>query len=271
MAATAGRGVGAGDDVVVGVAAGAAAGDLGVGAGPTAAGRRSARSRTNAAPPSPRTKPSRPRSNGRDAAAGSSLRRDRARRLPKVARPIGVTARSQAPARQTSTSPSRSQCRPISRAWLPLAQAAESASAGPERPRSRRTRSIVDSRVLVRVVDPRAARAGGRPPRAASTRRRGRAPGRPAPRGAAPRAGVAQGRLDAPDARAAPAGAAPRTRGDRSPGGQGIALDLAGDPAGVVGRSGTGRPRSTPDRPASRFASIVREVAAQRASRPRRP
>src|SRR5207302_3045568 len=95
-------------------------------------------------PPSLITKPSRPRSKGRDAARGSSLRRDRARRLPKPASDIGLTAMSQAPARHTSTQPSRSQARAWAKATLPLAQAAEIDAAGPESPRAAIVRSTRD-------------------------------------------------------------------------------------------------------------------------------
>ena len=51
-----------------------------------------------------------------EAACGSALRRDSARKLPKPAIAIGVAAMSQAPARQASTQPSSSQRRACARA-----------------------------------------------------------------------------------------------------------------------------------------------------------
>ncbi len=82
-------------------------------------------------PPSPKTKPSRPRSNGREAVSGESFRRVKALRLPNPATPIGETGRSTPPARQTSTHPRRTHSRPRLRATFPLAHAAATVVAGP--------------------------------------------------------------------------------------------------------------------------------------------
>ena len=65
------------------------------------------------APPSPRTMPSRSQSKGRTASVGASLRRERARKFPKLASEYGVTPRSHAPAKQTSTHPISTQSRSL--------------------------------------------------------------------------------------------------------------------------------------------------------------
>ena len=248
---------------MVGVAAGAAAGDLGVGVRRPAAGvagsleherrrlLRPGRSR---------------RGRGRTAAtraAGSAFRRDSARRLPNVARPIGETARSQAPATQTSTSPSRSQWRPISSAWLPLAQAAESASAGPAEsqpapdPLDRSTRDPGPGRTA--ACRPR----GGRPPRAASTRPRARAPGRRATRDARPRGPASRSAVSAHQCASCSSGGRADERPRIAPGRARDLSELRGDPAGiVVGREPRHQRHARP--PGQQVRLDLRELAAQR-------
>src|SRR5438874_13338834 len=84
--------------------------------------------------PSPSTKPSRSRSQGRDAVDGSSLRPDSARAEAKPPRPSGDTVDSAPPATITSASPysirraaAPMQCRPV-------VQAVTIARFGPRRP-----------------------------------------------------------------------------------------------------------------------------------------
>ena len=80
-------------------------------------------SSTRTAAPSPSTKPSRPLSHGREAAAGSSLRLDSAIMLPKAAIGSGCTAASVPPTTTTSARPSRIMSMPSAIASLPEAQA----------------------------------------------------------------------------------------------------------------------------------------------------
>ena len=80
-------------------------------------------SSTRTAAPSPSTKPSRPLSHGREAAAGSSLRLDSAIMLPKAAIGSGWMAASVPPTTTTSARPSRIMSMPSAIASLPDAQA----------------------------------------------------------------------------------------------------------------------------------------------------
>ena len=177
-------GVGAGDDLLMGVAAGAVAGHLGVGASVCRSRATWRRLQHEATPPSPMTKPSRPRSNGREAARVVVAPRQGAQ-VAEAARAIGVTAMSQPPATQRSTSPSRSHVRPISRAKLLDAQAAERFKAGPVS--SRRGGPAPGSRRNPGRDRELGCRRAGRPlPRAPSTRPRCRAPAPPAGRDAGP-------------------------------------------------------------------------------------
>ena len=85
--------------------------------------------------PSPITKPSRPRSKGREARGGSSLRVERARIAAKPPTSAGLIPASDEPAIITSASPRRmiSQASPM--AWPPVAQADETAKFGPSAPK----------------------------------------------------------------------------------------------------------------------------------------
>ncbi len=83
----------------------------------------SADSSTTTAAPSPSTNPSRPLSHGRDAASGSSLRRESAIIWPKAAIGSGCTAASVPPHTTTSARPSRIRSIPMAIASLPDAHA----------------------------------------------------------------------------------------------------------------------------------------------------
>ena len=89
--------------------------------------------------PSPRTKPSRALSNGRDAAAGSSVRFDNARMAAKPAMGRGWIAASAPPATTTSASPARRISRPIATASAPDAQALTGARTPARAPSARPT------------------------------------------------------------------------------------------------------------------------------------
>ena len=91
-------------------------------------------SRITAPAPSPITKPSRPRSNGREAAAGLSLRVERARIAAKPPTSASVMPASDEPAIITSASPRRMISHASPRAWPPVAQAEETAKFGPSAP-----------------------------------------------------------------------------------------------------------------------------------------
>jgi len=80
-------------------------------------------SRTSTPAPSPITNPSRPRSNGREAAAGSSLRVESARIAAKPATSGSEMTASADPASITSASPRRMISHASPTAWPPLAQA----------------------------------------------------------------------------------------------------------------------------------------------------
>src|SRR5262245_23804308 len=83
----------------------------------------SARSSTSAAAPSPRTKPSRARSQGRDAFSGSSLRVDMARIAAKPASGRAWMTASVPPATTMSARPARMMSTPSATASAPVAQA----------------------------------------------------------------------------------------------------------------------------------------------------
>ena len=91
-------------DHIVGIVAHAVADHLGVDARAARLGDLQFFQNDDAAP-SPRMKPSRPVSKGREACSGSSLRRDMARMLEKPAMEIGVMAASRPPAIMASASP----------------------------------------------------------------------------------------------------------------------------------------------------------------------
>ncbi len=86
--------------------------------------------------PSPMTNPSRPRSNGREAAEGSSLRVDRARIAAKPPTRTSLIPASDEPAIITSASPRRIISHASPRAWPPVAQADETAKLGPRAPKT---------------------------------------------------------------------------------------------------------------------------------------
>ena len=86
--------------------------------------------------PSPMTNPSRPRSNGREAAAGSSLRVDSARIAAKPPTRTSLMPASDDPAIITSASPRRIISHASPRAWPPVAQADETAKLGPRAPKT---------------------------------------------------------------------------------------------------------------------------------------
>ena len=94
----------------------------------------SPRSSTRAAAPSPRTKPSRPLSNGREARSGSSLRVDIARIAAKPAIGSGCTHASAPPTSTTSARSKRSRSRPQRMASAPEAQALTGACTPPLAP-----------------------------------------------------------------------------------------------------------------------------------------
>ena len=85
---------------------------------------------------SPITKPSRSASKGRDAASGSSLRREIARIAPKPAMLTVVTGASVPPQIITSARPRRIASRPSPIAMLEAAQAVHWESSGPRVPSS---------------------------------------------------------------------------------------------------------------------------------------
>jgi len=89
--------------------------------------------------PSPRTKPSRPLSKGRDAAVGSSDRLDNARIAANPAMGRGWIAASAPPATTTSASPARSISSPIAMASAPEAQALTGARTAARAPSARPT------------------------------------------------------------------------------------------------------------------------------------
>ena len=91
-------------------------------------------SSTTTAAPSPNRKPSRSRSNGRDAWVGSSLRFDRAPMLPSAANAIGRRAASDPPAMTTSHSPDRMSRSASWNAMTLLAHAATWVMTGPVSP-----------------------------------------------------------------------------------------------------------------------------------------
>jgi hypothetical protein len=82
------------------------------------------------------TKPSRPESNGREAAFGSSLRRESARIEEKPAMPTRVTGASVPPANITSARPSRIASRLSPIAMFDAAQAVHCEESGPRVPSS---------------------------------------------------------------------------------------------------------------------------------------
>ena len=84
--------------------------------------------------PSPRTKPSRSRSQGRDAVAGSSLRVESARIAAKPPTASGVTTASEPPAIITSASPRRMMFAASPIACADVAQAVATAEFGPLAP-----------------------------------------------------------------------------------------------------------------------------------------
>jgi hypothetical protein len=84
--------------------------------------------------PSAMTKPSRPRSKGRLAVAGSSLRRDRLRITAKPATAMGSMQASDPPAMITSAPSSRMQRQASPMLWLPAAQAVLTQRLGPSQP-----------------------------------------------------------------------------------------------------------------------------------------
>ena len=84
--------------------------------------------------PSPMTKPSRSRSNGREAFVGSSLRVESALRALKPLTPIGVMVASLPPASIAVACPSWIQRAAEPMQWLPVAQAVTTLSLGPFRP-----------------------------------------------------------------------------------------------------------------------------------------
>ena len=73
--------------------------------------------------PSPMTKPSRSRSNGREARCGSSLRVESARMAQKPPTPSGVMAASLPPAIMTSASPRWMKRKESPTAWALVVQA----------------------------------------------------------------------------------------------------------------------------------------------------
>ena len=80
---------------------------------------------------SPKTNPSRFASNGREAAAGSSLRFDSAPMLPRAAKATGRMADSVPPATTTSTSPCSMSRWASTKACTPAAHAATEVMTGP--------------------------------------------------------------------------------------------------------------------------------------------
>ncbi len=86
--------------------------------------------------PSPITNPSRPRSKGREAPAGSSLRVERARIAAKPPTSETWIPASDEPAIIRSASPRRMVSQASPRAWPPVAHADETAKLGPSAPKT---------------------------------------------------------------------------------------------------------------------------------------
>ena len=223
-----------------------------------------ARSRTNATPPSPSTNPSRPRSNGRDAPTGSEFRRDSARRLPNVASPIGVTARSQAPATQTSTKP---EPQPVTADLQSVIAAGTRRGQCQCRPRELQIATgPLDRRFPCpgrgRMTPCPAAEVIGLP-RGTSARHPVPAPDRTGPRGEPPRARRREAPSRRTNGRAGPVrlfaakAVGSTARGNRDP------PDLGGDPARIVLRRKSGH-RSL--RPNARPAGSTRSRASSQPS-----
>ena len=228
-----------------------------------------ARSRTNAAPPSPSTNPSRARSNGREAAVGSAFLRESARRLPKVASPIGVTAMSHAPRHAEVDQPETEP------APTDLQRVIAAGAGGREgEPRTRKVEVATDPverrfGVLFRVVDPVAPGGMVGLPEQHQLGAEPEHQPDPRPEAPSPSAGVAQGRLDAPD-RDPLQRRAGRERSGVAPGRAGDRRDLAGDPARVIGRREPGHDPHA--RPAFEEGLVDRsDRAAERARGPPRP
>src|SRR5580700_6839894 len=91
-------------------------------------------SSTSTADPSAATKPSRSRSNGRDACSGSSLRVDSARAAANIAIPVDVIPASVPPASTATASPCRIQLAAWPIASAPEAHALTTAMFGPRAP-----------------------------------------------------------------------------------------------------------------------------------------
>jgi len=89
--------------------------------------------------PSPKTKPSRSLSHGREAAAGSSLRVDNARMAAKPPRPKGEMVASEPPATTTSASPYSIMRLASPMQWRPVVHAVTTAKLGPLKPKRMET------------------------------------------------------------------------------------------------------------------------------------
>src|SRR5581483_10882009 len=100
------------------------------------ASARSQSSRTTNPAPSPRTKPSRLASKGRQASAGLSLRSLRTPMRQNEPMANGVTHDSAPPVRTTSTKPSRTRRAASPMAWAPAAHAVVMVMLGPVQPRT---------------------------------------------------------------------------------------------------------------------------------------
>ena len=93
-------------------------------------------SSTSIAPPSAMTKPSRSRSKGRDAVAGSSLRRESTRMISKAPKVSGASGASTPPASIASARPSRMRRVASPIAMVPEAHELALATVGPVNPSS---------------------------------------------------------------------------------------------------------------------------------------
>ena len=266
--ADAGAGVGAGDDDVVGVAAGPHARDLAVDAGPAASGRSRRDSRTNIAPPSPITKPSRSRSNGREAGFGRVVP---LREGPEVAEPGHAHRRDRAVAGAGEADVDPAPLHPSPR--LRQGDVAAGAGRGDGRRRAAdlqgfagegRQAGPVAGRVVDAVVAAQHARFPGQHPLAADPEDQAD----PRFAAAAPTSRRRGGRSRRSRSETCSQGEPRRANVVGVPAlGGGHRSEAGGDLAGLIGRVEVGRPAGRPDLPRQEVARRARRRSVPSGSR----